>query len=365
MDGTLTVPNLDFKAMYSRAGVASSSDILVEIAAMSEPRKSSAQGVVDEMEEEGRRTLQLMPGAADVARWLQLHGVPTAMVTRNSAETVAHLHAALWEPAGLVAFAPAISRDDDLPPKPDPAALGRIAEAWGVPLGEELLMVGDSPSNDVVFGKRAGVGTALLDTGRAHLEGGGESGADIVVDSLLALAPLLWARYEIGGELGSNMPLGKYEPPEPGSAACAAARDGDLAQLRDADGRDLPDASGNTPLIWAANAGRVEVIEFLLSDGSDPNTRGFLGATALCRACRNGDVAALEVLLKAPGVLLDCANLKMQSPLHFAAFKRHRGAVQLMLRHGASTTTLDRKGRTPAEDTSDPLIRADILAARV
>ena len=52
------VPNLDFKAMYSRAGVASSSDILVEIAAMSEPRKSSAQGVVDEMEEEGRRTLQ-------------------------------------------------------------------------------------------------------------------------------------------------------------------------------------------------------------------------------------------------------------------------------------------------------------------
>ena len=45
-------------------------------------------------------------------------------------------------------------------------------------------MVGDSPSNDVVFGKRAGVGTALLDTGRAHLEGGGESGADIVVDSL-------------------------------------------------------------------------------------------------------------------------------------------------------------------------------------
>ena len=53
--------------------------------------------------------------------------MPTAMVTRNSAETVAHLHAALWEPAGLVAFAPAISRDDDLPPKPDPAALGRIA----------------------------------------------------------------------------------------------------------------------------------------------------------------------------------------------------------------------------------------------
>ena len=34
--------------------------------------------------------------------------------------------------------------------------------------------VGDSPSNDVTFGKAAGVSTALVDTGRRHLEGAGE-----------------------------------------------------------------------------------------------------------------------------------------------------------------------------------------------
>ena len=46
------------------------------------------------------------------------------------------------------------------PPKPDPAALASIAAAWGLPLGPELLMVGDSPANDVGFGRAAGVSTA-------------------------------------------------------------------------------------------------------------------------------------------------------------------------------------------------------------
>jgi hypothetical protein len=39
-------------------------------------------------------------------------------------------------------------------------------------------------------------------------------------------------------------------------------------------------------------------------------------------------------------------------------------AVDLLLEFGANTMVLDRKGRTPAEDTSDPNIRAAILKAR-
>ena len=54
----------------------------------------------------------------------------------------------------------------------------------------------------------------------------------------------------------------------------------------------------------------------------------------------------------------------MQSPLHFAAFKKKPTAVAQLLAAGASTLTLDRKGRTPAEDTSDEAIRAAILDAR-
>ena len=50
--------------------------------------------------------------------------------------------------------------------------------------------------------------------------------------------------------------------------------------------------------------------------------------------------------------------------MHFSAFKLHPECIDVLLEHGASTYVLDRKGRTPAEDTSDEGIRAAILKAR-
>ena len=50
--------------------------------------------------------------------------------------------------------------------------------------------------------------------------------------------------------------------------------------------------------------------------------------------------------------------------LHFAAFKLKPEAVRVLLQHGASPLVLDRKGRTPAEDTSDDNIAAEIMAAQ-
>merc|ERR1719424_1953025 len=92
MDGTLTRPNLDFGEMYRRAGVDKSEDILAAIAAMPPADAAKASAVVEEMEAEGRRTLALMPGAAELAAWLEAHGVQSALVTRNSDATVAHFH---------------------------------------------------------------------------------------------------------------------------------------------------------------------------------------------------------------------------------------------------------------------------------
>ena len=56
-------------------------------------------------------------------------------------------------------------------------------------------MVGDSPSNDVAFGRAAGARTALLDSGRrVAVEGGADGGADVVVDTLAALPGEIWVR---------------------------------------------------------------------------------------------------------------------------------------------------------------------------
>ena len=50
---------------------------------------------------------------------------------------------------------------------------------------------------------------------------------------------------------------------------------------------------------------------------------------------------------------------------HFAAFKRKPAAVAALLAHPTCDPfVLDRKGRTPAEDTSDEAIRAAIIAAQ-
>jgi HAD superfamily hydrolase (TIGR01549 family) len=367
LDGTLTQPNLDFKEMYRRCGVDMSEDLLKAIQAMPESEAVAAQGVIDEMEKEAMMTMTLMPSAIDLAQWLHAHKIPMALVTRNTAQTVKHLDEKLWTPAGLPPLAPVISRDDvALPAKPDPAALAHIAQSWQVPLGPELLMVGDSPSNDVGFGKGAGVSTALLDTGRRTVEGGDSGGADLIVDSLGRLPHAIWGHFELEGPVAG--PLAKYETPSPQSTASTAAAAGDVTALSALPLSELAAVdpeSGNTPLVWAADAGHVSAIELLLNSGVDVNHRGYLGATATCRACRRGHTAALAALLAAPGCDPNLANDKLQSPLHFAAFKLHPDAVRLMLEQkGCNPFVLDRKGRTPAEDTSDELIRAAIRNAQ-
>lgn len=376
MDGTLTKPNLDFAQMYQRCGVPMSADLLSAIAAMPPDRAASARAVVDEMEAEGRRTLELCPGASELARWLSERGVRTALVTRNSSLTVEHLQNNLWRPAGLPPLSPALSRDDNVgPPKPNPAALRAIAAHWDVPLGSGIVMVGDSPKNDVLFGKAAGVSTALVDSGRRVLDGGAgadDGGANFVVSNLSELPALLDSSYRTRLSALPVEPFShlKQQAPLPTGGLAPAAASGDVAALASAprSALDAVDETGNTPLIWAANAGQLEVVHFLLAAGVDRNTSGFLGATALSRACRWGHADVVRALLAGeggvPGADAEIPNERWQFPMHFAAFKKHHDIVRLLLEHGASTTVTDRKGRTPAEDTSVAEIREAILAER-
>mmetsp|Transcript_32552 Transcript_32552/g.86008 ORF Transcript_32552/g.86008 Transcript_32552/m.86008 type:complete len:200 (-) Transcript_32552:115-714(-) len=169
---------------------------------------------------------------------------------------------------------------------------------------------------------------------------------------------------------GSPIPaLKKFDPPVPGTPAAIAAVAGDLTALKAVpsfEGLNAPDDSGNTPLVWAANAGQKEAVELLLYAKVDANALGFLQNSAVSRACRMGHVEVLRTLLSAPGMAcMNVPNSKQQYPLHFAAFKKHLECVKVMLEFGVDTTVLDRKGRTPAEDTSCPVIRQAILDGRV
>eukprot|EP00566_Odontella_aurita_P011628 CAMPEP_0113546760 /NCGR_PEP_ID=MMETSP0015_2-20120614/11978_1 /TAXON_ID=2838 /ORGANISM="Odontella" /LENGTH=387 /DNA_ID=CAMNT_0000447237 /DNA_START=185 /DNA_END=1348 /DNA_ORIENTATION=- /assembly_acc=CAM_ASM_000160 len=370
MDGTLTVPNIDFDELYRRCGVPRDEDILAAVSSMEPGRAAEAHSIIEEVEEEGRRTLRLMPGAIEVGRWLHGHGIPMSLVTRNTERTVSALMDQLWIPAGGAPFKPILSRDTSKgrPAKPHPASLHDIAKAWSLDLpSNEVLMVGDSAPYDVGFGKAAGVSTALLNSSRRYTKGKDDGGADLMTNDLWELPRLLWEKFAIDSPLGTAVPLKYYPKPNPQTAASIAASQGDIEQLKTFSEDELcaPDETGNTPLIWAADAGHSDAVEVLLKvPNVDVNARGYLGSTAVCRASRWGHVAVLRSLRNDGKADLEIPNDKMQYPLHFAAFKKQKDAVAALLELGASTMVLDRKGRTPAEDTSDDEIRDAILKER-
>lgn len=160
MDGTLVQSTLDFTAMYARCGVDKSQDILAVISSWTDPaRRAAAHAAIEEVEQEALATMALLPGAAELGKWCAARNLPLGLVTRNTAASVAYLHTKHWSP--LAPFSPAVSRDQGLQPKPHPAALLHCAERWGV-APAECVMIGDSPRDDVVAGRRAGFVTILI-----------------------------------------------------------------------------------------------------------------------------------------------------------------------------------------------------------
>jgi HAD superfamily hydrolase (TIGR01549 family) len=367
MDDTLAVSSLDVAAMHQRCGVGVDEDLLKIVAEMPPEQAAQKAQIMEKMEEDARKNLQPMPGARELVAWLAAHEIATALVTRNTMKTALVFNDILHPKHK---FDIVIGRDSEsLPSKPDPALFHHVAEKWGMEPAD-MLMVGDSPANDIEFGKAAGAFTVLLDAERTYLQPGKSTTiADIVISELAQLPKQIWAHFDIPGNLGTNTTLKKYSVPKPSSPVTRAAVEGELSVLQSTTAKDLwvADDTGNNALIWAADAGQVASVEYLLKqlvndDKGGINARGFLGATALCRAARLGHVHILKLLVQA-GADMDIPNDKLQYPLHFAAFKQNEKAVEFLLESGANTLSLDRKGRVPAEDTKCEKIRELILAA--
>ncbi|MED6156990.1 hypothetical protein PIB30_019289 [Stylosanthes scabra] len=171
MDGTLTVPAIDFAAMYRavlgeheynriKAQNPSGIDILHEIENWTPQKQRKAFETIADYERQGLDHLQIMPGAAELCDRLDSEKIRRGLITRNVKSAVDLFH----ERFGIT-FSPALSREFR-PYKPDPGPLLHICSVWDV-LPNEVIMVGDSLKDDVACGKRAGAHTCLLDqTGR-------------------------------------------------------------------------------------------------------------------------------------------------------------------------------------------------------
>ncbi|VFQ72923.1 unnamed protein product [Cuscuta campestris] len=167
MDGTLTVPVINFPAMYKavlgeeeysdiKSKNPSGVDILHHIESWNPDRKRRAYEIIADFEKQGLDRLQIMPGASELCSFLESRNIRMGLITRNVKAAVDLFH----QRFGMT-FAPALSREFR-PCKPDPAPLLHICKTWDMQ-PNEVMMIGDSLKDDVACGKRAGVFTCLLD----------------------------------------------------------------------------------------------------------------------------------------------------------------------------------------------------------
>ena len=172
LNGTLTVPVLDFAAMRAEIGIAEG-DILHSLARMSEDERSRALGVIGRHEDAAAADSELSDGARELLDFITAAGIKTGVVTRNcrtSVDTFSRKHG--------VAFDAVITRED-APPKPSPEPLTAAVERMG--LGKhEVIYVGDFEL-DRLTGEAAGVPTYIV---RNHAKRRDEGPADMRVDTL-------------------------------------------------------------------------------------------------------------------------------------------------------------------------------------
>ena len=410
MDGTLTVPNIDFDELYRQCGVSTDKDILKVVKEeMSKEEAKRATDIIDQFEEQGRKDMKLMPGTLELICWFHAQGIPMSIVTRNTEKTLQHFFKKLALSSSSQAMIGMIdmiglSRDNNqFPSKPHPASLIHIVQnKWSISLPtQDILMIGDSISNDVVFGNTAGVSTVLFLNPPKDTNEEIEKENDplrIPTKTILNLWELpqwLWKSYKLIGPIGTDVAPLKYTTPKPQSQASKAAFNNDLSTLKQIslEQQIRKDDNNNTPLIWAVEAGNSQIVDYLLSideemistttttttNDDDCNhsqssmieMAGYLGATAIHRAVRATNLLEiLQTLLKHLSthqrlkMIIDQPNDKLQYPLHIAAFHCNVKAVELLLQYGANPLVLDRKGRTPDQDTSNANIQRILLESR-
>ena len=160
MDGTLTVGVHDFAMMRRELGLPNNAPILETLADLPADEAAPLWTKVNELEHHFANLAKPMPGAHTLLRQLQKRGVKMGIITRNL-HTVAQQ---TLRTCGLDEFflEPYILDRDSCTPKPSPAGLEYLMQAWQAQQ-QDTVMVGDF-LYDLQAGKAAGVATIHLDT---------------------------------------------------------------------------------------------------------------------------------------------------------------------------------------------------------
>jgi HAD superfamily hydrolase (TIGR01509 family) len=158
MDGTLTEPYLDFDLIKREMGIERSEPILEAMASMPPERRAVAEKILHGHEERAADASTLNPGCVELLSWVRSHRIESALVTRNSRQSVR----TVFDLHGLH-FDVCVTREDGKF-KPDPAPLLLACERLSVQPGDAW-MVGDG-YHDIDAGVSAGIRTVWVSHGK-------------------------------------------------------------------------------------------------------------------------------------------------------------------------------------------------------
>ncbi|XP_031574120.1 uncharacterized hydrolase YOR131C-like [Actinia tenebrosa] len=187
LDGTLTIPVLNFKELRKKLGCPPLPvDILEFVRSKPENEKARLLKVVQDFEDEGNRNMVLQPGVHKLLKFLTDNGIKRALLTRNERPCVNTFLEKLGDPSEYGGpFSHLLTRDFT-PSKPHPAPIHHICKEWGIKPCNAV-MVGDH-FHDINCGKKAGTVTILLNNPK---NGACKESADFNVNSLEDMISLL------------------------------------------------------------------------------------------------------------------------------------------------------------------------------
>ncbi|OGV63657.1 MAG: hypothetical protein A2498_11510 [Lentisphaerae bacterium RIFOXYC12_FULL_60_16] len=181
MDGTLTVPVLDFNAIRAEIGLDTRGDLSDDILRLAPVAQARAWAVVERHEQRAREQQTLQTGALELLTRCRSTGMRVGLATRNTRASVDHF---------MQRFNfrfDGITTREEPPLKPHPQAILRLIDPWGIP-PESTLVVGDF-RHDIESGYAAGTRTCFFQNPGVPFTG---ERADFVVDSMQALAELIF-----------------------------------------------------------------------------------------------------------------------------------------------------------------------------
>ena len=198
MDGTLTLPVLDFKGLTDKLGIDSSVDILEYASRHPPDRQDHIYKMIADWEAEGIANMKLRPYLHQLLYFLKEEQLNVALLTRNNRTSVdAFINKFIADDTKGVfkqesdIFSLVLTRDFT-PVKPHPAPVNHICSKWDIS-EESVILVGDDVQ-DIECGKNAGTVTTLVNKATNEEV---KKLADFNIDALSELVELLKSNFII------------------------------------------------------------------------------------------------------------------------------------------------------------------------